>query len=127
MRKTFGIIVLIIILLNTCAAFAATEADSVFSWTSATLTTQKKLSFSLRTIQVCDEIRIDSCVLQKKVGGDWAYDATLTPPSYVAENKAQYVTTVNYSAQIGSGTYRIIYQANADGHTVTRYSTSRTF
>lgn len=127
MKKTFGVIVLIIILASTCTVYAATEADSVFSWTTATLTTQKKLSFSLRTIQIHNEIRIDSCELQKKVGGTWTYNATLTPPSYVATNKAQYVTTVNYSAHIGSGTYRIMYQANADGYIVTRYSTSRTF
>ena len=126
MRRIIVIIIAIISILPLCSVLANVESDPVFRWITATLTSQKEVSFSLRTISVSDEIKVDQCYLQKYENGSWT-STSLTPPSYVAQNSPSYVKTVDYSANIGTGTYRIKYRANADGYTVIRYSNSYTY
>lgn len=108
-------------------AYAETLADPVFLQAIANLQQSKEVTFSLMTNYSVDSIRITSCTLQKKVDGIWTTDQLLPAPSDEDQGLV-YSSTISYSSYIvNSGTYRIKYIAEADGHSITRYSNSRTF
>lgn len=102
-------------------------ADSEFDIASALLSTRKDVSFSCSTYEVKSTIKITSCWLQKKSGNNWVWVCSLTAPSTVAYNTDIYSALMDYSSKIGTGTFRVGFTVNADGHAITRYSNSRTF
>ena len=102
-------------------------ADSEFFSASALLSTRKDVSFSCSTYDLKSTIKITSCWLEKKSGNNWAWECSLTSPSTIATNTDTYAALMDYSSQIGTGTYRVGFTVNADGHAITRYSNSRTF
>lgn len=132
MRKITRIVICILILVSVCVntaiAFDATPfADSEFFSVTALLSTRKDVSFSCSTYDIKETIKITSCWLQKKSGNSWNWVCSLEAPSTVAYNTDTYVALKSYSEEIGTGTFRIGFVVNADGHAITRYSNERTF
>ena len=54
-------------------------------------------------------------------------DVSFSCSSTVAYNTDIYSALMDYSSKIGTGTFRVGFTVNADGHAITRYSNSRTF
>ncbi len=72
-------------------------------------------------------IKINSCILQKKVGNIWTFDQSLScPPS--SSNVIRYSEKMDYSGKMTIGnTYRIVAVFNADGETRTATSDGITY
>ena len=68
-----------------------------------------------------------ACKLYKKNGSKWNFVCSLPVPDTEAEDTILYDASADYSSYIGSGTYRIYTTFNADGHSISRYSNTRTF
>lgn len=102
-------------------------ADAVFGSATAFLSSSKTVVFDCITYDIYDRISITSVWLEKQVNGDWEYVKALTPPSYVAENMADYGAVIDYSSEIGTGTLRVGFTVDADGYSISRYSNSRSF
>lgn len=103
------------------------RADLYFGAATAYLAADKSVTFDCTTYAIHTSISITSVWLEQKIDGEWEYVKSLPTPSYVASNTISYVTDASYSSEIGTGTFRIGFTANADGHTITRNSNSRTF
>ena len=131
MNKTIISIIIAAIILSSIAttAFAAILADEYFDSASISLTTTEAGSFSAVTNFVVGYIKIDSCWLQKWNGTSWQYYCWLPTPTDIDTNTISYDAYVDYSSYIPNDdcTYRIGAYFNADGHTIPRYSNSRTF
>lgn len=129
------IIVCLLICLLTVFASTASMADEVvpyadqyFNSASAFLASNKLVVFNCVAFDVHNRIAITNVWLEKQIDGEWEYAKTLTPPSYVATNMADYGAEVDYSALItGTGTFRVGFTVYADGYILSRYSNSRTF
>ena len=103
-------------------------ADEVFHRASATLYSDKWITYSCVVYDDAVTLKITSCWLQKKVDGSWVWQKSLPTGGVVGSNTDSIVYDVDYSSYItDAGTYRVGFTANADGHTITRYSTERTF
>lgn len=129
-KKILSIILTLLLtigIVNT--TFADTMADEYFVSATIALTTYESASFSAIVNHTCSSIRIDSCWLQKYNGSAWYYYCWLPAPSDVDTNTASYDAYLDYSSYIPNdgGIYRIGAYFNADGHTIPRYSNSRTF
>lgn len=127
-KALIAVFFLSLIMLN--IAFAAEivpYADTEFRRVTASLTTNKTVSFSCLTIQEKEQIAITSCWLQKKINNKWSWAGSLEAPTTIATNTTMYAAVMDYSDKIGSGTYRIGFTINADGHAITRYSNERTY
>ena len=127
-KALIAALLLSLVLLN--IAFASEivpYADTEFSRATASLTTNKTVSFSCLTIREKEKISITSCWLQKKTNNKWSWAGSLEAPTTIATNTMLYAVVMDYSDKIGSGTYRIGFTINADGHAITRYSNERTF
>lgn len=102
--------------------------DSIFTDATTTLSAGRIAYFSAGTYDRCASISVTSVVLQKKsFWGTWSDYATLTPPSAVFTNTVAYSASKNYSSDIGTGTYRLKVTYTADGHSIVRYSTEKTY
>ncbi len=108
-------------------AYADTYSDPVFYETSATLQQSKTVNFTLMTNYPVPSIKVKKCWLQKKVDGVWGGDTEVYAPSAEPSGMLYNVDFSYSSVIVNSGTYRIKYIAEADGHSITRYSTSYTF
>lgn len=102
-------------------------ADSEFITTSASLTTRKSVTFSCSTFQKKSSISITACWLEQKTNNVWNKVCDLEAPSTVSHDMASYVAVMDYSSQIGTGTFRVGFTVDADGHAISRYSNERTF
>lgn len=103
-------------------------ADTEFDSASTVLKSSKQVSFRCVTYETKNSLSVTACWLEKKnTNGSWSYVRSLTPPSTVLTNTFAYSATADYSAYIGSGTYRVWATYNADGHTISRCSNERTF
>lgn len=132
MNKTLktAIVSMALIILFTQSAFAigiTPYADSEFSIASASLSSRKVVSFSCVTYVEKSCISITSCWLQQKVNNSWVKVCDLDAPTNTATNSISFGALMDYSSEIGTGTYRVGFTVNADGHAITRYSNSRTF
>ncbi len=127
LRVISMILLLFIVVSNTAEAEIAPRADLYFDSATAFLAADKRVIFDCTTYDVYKQIRVTSVWLEQDVDGTWEYVKSLTPPSAIAENTITYVAVGSYSSNIGTGTFRVGFIANADGHTITRYSNSRTF
>ena len=131
LKKVFSVFLTLVlccsIICTATATIVDTCADAEFSSASASLSAKKTVTFSCLTNSEKKSIKITSCWLQKKDGTIWRFSKSLALPTVVASNTNTYGAWMDYSSSIGSGTYRIGFIANADGHTVTRYSNERTY
>lgn len=103
------------------------RADLYFDSATAFLSSNKSVVFDCTTYDIHNQIRITSVWLEQKVDGEWVTVKSLAAPATIAENTISYGAVADYSSNIGSGTFRVGFIANADGHTILRYSNSRTF
>ncbi len=121
---------MIIITISVSSAFAEgimPYADEVFDSITASLYTTGGVAFSCMACMTLNSIKMTDCWLQIKTGNRWSKVCDLEVPTTVAENTFAYSAYMDYSDSIGTGTYRVGFTMNADGHTVTRYSNERTF
>lgn len=129
-KKLLSIITIIVILSSiTITAFSATLADEYFGSATIALISDESCSFSAITNFYVGYIKIDSCWLQKWNGTNWQYYCWLPAPSDIEYNTIGYGAYMDYASYIPNDdcTYRIGAYFNADGHTIPRYSNSRTF
>ena len=103
------------------------RADIYFDSASAFPAANKMVVFDCLLYDVYDRISITDVWLERMVNGQWVYEKALTPPSYVAINMFDYGAEVDYSEDIGNGTFRVGFTVDADGYSISRYSNSRTF
>lgn len=115
-------------LCNVEAVEIAPRADSEFASITISLKSSKQVSFRAIANDIKKQIKVTACWLERKNADDtWSNVGTLTPPGVIAENAFTYSATVNYSSNIGSGTYRVGATFDADGHSVSRYSNERSY
>ena len=129
MKKIIGLALVIMIAVGAISiAYAANnKADPVFQTLIASLTSQKDVSFNFRTFVQVSSVSFDSCELQVKMGNSWQPVASNLTPTTIYFDGYIYIGYLDCSSDIGSGQYRIKYEVTANGHSVTRYSNSRTF
>ncbi len=129
MKKVVSFIIVFCVLLSSVALAAEITpyADSEFMRASASLTTKKTVSFSCITYLTKQCIRITKCWLQQKVSGRWIKVCDLEAPTDVTEDGIVYGAVMDYASEIGTGTFRVGFTVDADGHAITRYSNERTF
>ena len=132
MNKTAKVFlcVMMIAILTVSSVFAEgimPLADEVFNSITASLYTTGSVAFSCVAGAKQKSIKMTACWLQIKTNNKWSKVCDLEVPDTVAENAFAYSAYMDYSDAIGTGTYRIGFTMNADGHTVTRYSNERTF
>lgn len=118
-----------VVLSVNCAYATEVEvcADSEFAYAFASLSTTKGVSFSCTTYEIKTCIKITNCWLQQKIDGEWSDVSSLSTPSTQSSNTNTYGSYMDYSNEIGSGTFRVAFTVNADGHAITRYSNERTY
>lgn len=102
-------------------------ADDVFDATKVELSSAGRVKLYCVTYENHNSIKVTACWLEKKTNEKWAYDCSVTPPQSESTNTNGYAASFNCLSSIGKGTYRIAATFNADGHEITRYSTSTVF
>ena len=128
MKKTMLTIVLCVaILLFIGIVNAETLADSVFSAARVTLKDSKSTTFTASTYATAASIKVTRVELYEMIGTSWVYVQDLPVPSDEATNTCLFTATKSYSASIGTGTYRLKATFTADGHSMARYSNSKTY
>lgn len=103
------------------------RADLYFDSASVFLSADKVVVFDCTLYDVHDCISVTNVWLERKVNGEWTYERALTPPDHVEYNTFGYCAEVDYSEDIGNGTFRVGFTVDADGYSISRYSNSRTF
>lgn len=134
-KKLLFVLVAILALCTTLPAFAAANpnqtlrpmADEEFAMATPNLTTYKSVLFTSSTYEEKDKLSVTECWLEKKVGTEWEFVCDLPAPIRVETNTFVYTAEVDYSSYIGKGTFRVGATFDADGHSITRYSNTRTF
>ena len=132
MKRITTLLLLIVVLTSMLNVVFAQDimpyADEVFHKAAATLYSDKWVTYNCIVYDSVAELKITSCWLQKKVNGTWVWQKSLPTGGQVETNTDSILYDVDYSSHItGAGTYRVGFTANADGHTITRYSNERTF
>lgn len=132
MNKTLRTVIVSMVLIilftqSACAIGITPYADSEFSIASASLSSRKTVSFSCITYVEKSCISITKCWLQQKINNSWIKVCDLDAPTNTATNSMSFGVLMDYSSQIDTGTFRVGFTVNADGHAITRYSNSRTF
>ena len=131
LKKIFvGFVALLVIVLGINCSLAEVImpfADDVFDATKVDLSPTGRVKLYCATYENKDTIKVTACWLEKKVGEDWEFDCSLTPPTEESHNTNGYAASFNCLSSIGSGTYRLAATFNADGYEITRRSTGVTF
>ena len=128
MRRKIAIILLFIFITNVIPVNAAQLSDPVFESATVTLSPEKIVTISLDTQYVVPSIEIKKCWIEREESGNWVTKHTFIYTGLIATNTISYTETLNYSNYITlSGKYRIKCTVKADGHSLTIYSTPRTF
>ena len=115
-----------ILLLFTLVFALCTTTLFITDAATVSLKTTKKVVYDETTYGTQKTISITNCWLEKKIGSKWVRQSALETPS-AGKNTFGYVREMDYSDNIGTGTYRVGATFDADGHSITRYSNSRTF
>ena len=120
----------LVILMSFCGTAMAQMilfASSTFKSSAVTLNSSGTATFSATATKKCNLIKVDSCTLQIKIGISWVDAKALATP-VSATNCYTYQKTKSYGSEMTSGkTYRIKAVFNADGETVTCYSSGMTY
>lgn len=132
MNKTLRTVIVSMVLIilftqSACAIGITPYADSEFSIASASLSSRKTVSFSCITYVEKSCISITRCWLQQKINNSWIKVCDLDAPTNTATNSMSFGVLMDYSSQIDTGTFRVGFTVNVDGHAITRYFNSRTF
>ena len=131
LKKIFvGLVALLVIAVGISCSLAEAImplADDVFDATKVDLSPTGRVKLYCATYENKDTIKVTACWLEKKVGQDWEFDCSLTPPTEESHNTNGYAASFNCLSSIGSGTYRLAATFNADGYEITRRSTDVTF
>lgn len=130
-RKTTSLVIICLVLITVINSALATTvrplSDSEFAYAFAVLSDAKKVTYSCTTYEKKSSIKITSCWLEKKNNNTWKYSKSLAVPTQEVTNNYDYIVSMDYSDSIGSGTFRVGFIVDADGHAITRYSNERTF
>lgn len=134
-KKLLFVLVAILTLCTVLPAFAAANpnqplrpmADEEFAMATPNLTTYKSVLFTSSTYEEKSKLSVTECWLEEKVGTNWEFVCDLPAPEKVFTNNNIYSAEVDYSSYIGKGTFRVAATFDADGHSITRYSNTRTF
>lgn len=124
MKKTVSFILIMIFLisfpLSTLGERVSSFANEVFMLYEVSLSQSKSVRIRCETRYVVDSIKTPRCSIQKQDGENWVRVKSIANPC-VAYNTKRLLETKDFSAYIGSGTYRIVVTFNADDavHTVT--------
>ena len=131
MKKIISIIFAVVLLSLTCCNSLALEyslqADTEFDYATPSLSTRKDVTYSAATYEEKKSLSVTSCWLEEKIDGQWVYVCSLPAPEKVNTNAFGYTALMDYSAYIGKGTFRVGAVFDADGHSISRYSNTRTF
>ncbi len=129
MKKRISFSLLLTVLVISCISlsFAEIFADDVFNNVSTTLTSSKTASFSAETFNNQSSIKVTRVRLYRQNGNYWILIGDLPVPTDEATNTNLYGATKNYSSDIGTGTYRLLTTFTADGHSISRYSNTKTY
>ena len=111
---------------NACAEMIMPCADEVFSSAAAYLYSNKYLKISCVTDDP-HNIRITNCWYEIKLNGDWEYGGGITVSPSSVSNGMILGAQVNCSSYFSTGTYRVGFTVDADGHSISRYSNERTY
>ena len=129
-RKVLLIILLIAVMTSifhiAIAEVQPRRADEIFDSATIYLKTTKKVKFDVTTYGNQKTLAVTDCWLEKKSGTKWVKQCDLETPA-ARSNTFSYYKEMDYSDKIGTGTYRVGATFDADGHSITRYSNSRTF
>lgn len=120
-------VLIILFTQSACAIGITPYADSEFSIASASLSFRKTVSFSCITYVEKSCMSITKCWLQQKINHSRIKVCDLDALINTATNSMSFGALMDYSSQIDTGTFRVGFTVNADGHAITRYSNSRTF
>lgn len=124
----FLLILIIVFSVCVCGTMAETMADTVFSNASTSLSSTKNAVFSAYTVNVMNSIKVTRVRLYRKnADNSWSYVRDLPAPTDEATNDQYFGASKDYSAYIGAGTYRLYTTFTADGHSMSRYSNTRTY
>ena len=124
MKKNVSFILIMIFLisfpLSTLGERVSPFANEVFMLYEVSLSQSNSVRIRCETRYVVDSIKTPRCSIQKQDGENWVRVKSIANPC-VAYNTKRLLETKDFSAYIGSGTYRIVVTFNADGavHTVT--------
>ena len=131
LKKIFvGLVALLVIAVGISCSLAEAImplADDVFDATKVDLSPTGRVKLYCATYENKDTIKVTACWLDKKVGGEWEFDCSLTPPTEESHNTNGYAASFNCLSSIGSGTYRLAATFNADGYEITRRSVGVSF
>ena len=120
-------IALSIVLIPVVVSAVEPFASYVFASADVSLNSNKSGVFNATTIYATS-VSVTSCTLQRKDGSKWIDVGSLTPPSHTSSNSYSFSAIANYSSSLINGnTYRITAVFSADGETVTRTSSQRTY
>ena len=128
MKKQIAIILILCYLVTLSTALASTLADSVFDYTATNLSSSKSASFLAETFNTASSIKVTRVRLYKKNdSNNWVYIQDLSVPTEESTNSYYYASNKDYSDSIDTGTYRLYVTYCADGHSISRYSNTRTY
>lgn len=132
MKKAYYAVVISVLALMIVCSMSFAEgimpyADSEFMSATASLSDRKDVSFSCTTYETKSSIKVTGVWLQRKEDGKWKYERSLPAPSKEATDTIIYGALMDYSDKIDTGTFRVGFIVDADGHSITRYSNERTF
>lgn len=120
-------IALLIVLIPVVVSAVKPFASYVFASADVSLNSNKSGIFNATTIYATS-VSVTSCTLERKDGSKWVDVGSLTPPSHTSSNSYSFSAIANYSSSLINGnTYRITAVFSADGETVTRTSSQRTY
>ncbi len=131
MKKTITMLLVISILVLSIgighADAAVRPCSSEILWNvTAILSSAGNVTFTATT-QYRTTIKVNSCILQKKLGNTWVFDQTLMCPAGIS-NTTRYKKSMDYSSNLTSGNiYRVIAVFAADGETRTATSDGITY
>ncbi len=101
-------------------------ADELFSSASAYLYRNKTLKISCVTYNP-HTIRITNCWYEEKVDGNWEYGGAIAVSPSSVSGSCIFGTQMSCASYFSTGTYRVGFTVDADGHSISRYSNECTF
>lgn len=129
MKKCIVVIVAVTLVFTIASAYAELVmpcADDEFTSAYAYIYSNKSLKISCVTYDP-HTISITQCWYEVKTNGKWVYGGAIALSSSSVSNSCLLGIQENCSSYFGSGTYRVGFTVDADGHAITRYSNERTY
>lgn len=122
-RQVVATILLVSMIFCAFTAHAITPyADSVFVSAYAYINSSKQLSIRSITYAIHEEISIIDCWYEIQSGSDWVYVSDIPEACVSTAGMKSVGVDVDCSLLFTSGTYRVGFEVDADGYSITRYS-----